>query len=251
MTEPNPSQMDHPVERLVERAGKRATLPLIVVAAVVVVLIVLLGREAGHHIAAMERWIVALGPTGLAVFVGLLVVGTSVLIPESLFGIAAGVVFGVWPGFVAVLTGNLLAATLQYVLARRLLRNRIQRALASRPQLAAVQRAVLQDEIRLQLLLRLTPLNAASLSYVFGAAGVRFAGFLFACVGLVPHLLMEVYLGHAGQHLTRLSGSTRPHSFVHEAVAFSGVLITAVVVLVVSRIARKTIERTLSSSTKP
>ncbi len=37
-----------------------------------------------------------------------------------------------------------------------------------------------------------------------------------ACVGLIPHLLMEVYLGHAGQHLTRLSGSTRPHSFVHE-----------------------------------
>lgn len=250
MMEPNPRPAG-PVERLVQRAGKRATLPLIAVAVVVLVLVVLLGREAGHHIAAIERWIVALGPTGLAVFVGLLVVGTSVLVPESLFGIAAGVVFGIWTGFLTILTGNVLAAILQYVLARRLLRNRIQQTLSSRPQLAAVQRAVLQDEIRLQFLLRLTPLNAASLSYVFGAAGVRFAGFLFACVALIPHLLMEVYLGHAGQHLTRLSGSTRPHSFAHEAVTFGGVLITAIVVLVVSRIARRTIERTLSSSTKP
>lgn len=243
--------LPHPVVRLLQHAGRRATLPLIAAVLVVVVLIVVLGREAGHHVAAIERWIVALGPTGLVVFVGLLVVGTSILIPESLFGIAAGAVFGVWPGFVTVLTGNLIAASLQYVLARRLLKGRIQQMLSSRPQLAAVQRAVLQDELRLQLLLRLTPLSAASLSYVFGAAGVRFAGFLFACLAMTPHLLMEIYLGYAGQHLTRVSGSTRPHSFAHEAMAFAGVLITAVVVLVVSRIARKTIERTLNSSTTP
>jgi uncharacterized membrane protein YdjX (TVP38/TMEM64 family) len=240
-----------PVDRLIQRAGRRVTLPIIAVAAVVIVLIVVLGREAGHHITSIERWIVALGPTGLAVFVGLLVVGTSVLVPESLFGIAAGAVFGTWTGFVAVLVGNVLAASVQYVLARRLLRTRIQQMLSSRPQLAAVQRAVLQDETRLQVLLRLTPLNAASLSYVFGAAGVRFAGFLFACVGLIPHLLMEVYLGHAGQHLTRVSTGARSPSFAHEAVTFGGLAITAIVVLVVSKIARRTIERTLSSSTKP
>jgi uncharacterized membrane protein YdjX (TVP38/TMEM64 family) len=240
--------MPGPIDRLLRSAGKRVTLPFIAVAAVVVILIVVLGREAGHHVAEIERWIVALGPIGLAVFVGLLVLGTSVLIPESLFAIAAGAVFGVWPGFVTVLVGNMLAAILQYVLARRLLRERIQRALSSRPQLAAVQRAVLQDETRLQLLLRLTPLNAASLSYVFGAAGVRFAGFLLACVGLIPHLLMEVYLGHAGQHLTRLSGGTRPHSFTGEAVTFGGLLVAAIVVFVVSRIARKAIARTLGNS---
>jgi len=238
--------MPGPIDRLVRRAAKRATLPFIAVAVVVIALIVVLGREAGHHVAEIGRWIIALGPMGLAVFVGFLVLGTSILIPESLFAITAGAVFGVWPGFVTVLVGNVLAAMLQYVLARRLLRNRIQGALASRPQLAAVQRAVLQDETRLQLLLRLTPLNAASLSYVFGAAGVRFAGFLLACVSMTPHLLMEVYLGHAGTHLTHLTTGTRAHSFAQEAVTFGGLLITAIVVFVVSRIARKAIERTLA-----
>ena len=234
------------VARLLARAGRRATLPFIAVAVLVVILVVLLGREAGHHVASIERWIEALGPAGRAVFVGLLVLGTSLLIPESLFAIAAGALFGITTGFVIVVVGNLLAAIVQYWLARRLLRGYIERVLASRPQLAAVERAVLQDETRLQLLLRLTPLNAASLSYVFGAAGVRFSGFLFACVGLLPHLLMEVYLGHAGQRLTRLGGGARPHSGVHEAVTFGGLLVSAIAVFIVSRIARKTIERRLA-----
>ncbi|MEJ0038081.1 MAG: VTT domain-containing protein [Gammaproteobacteria bacterium] len=237
-----------PVDRLVARAGWRATLPFIAVGALVVIAVVLLGREASHHVAAIERWIADFGPAGQAVFVGLLVLGTSLLIPESLFAITAGALFGVVPGFLTVVLANLLAAIVQYVLARRLLRGFIQRMLSSRPQLAAVQRAVLQDETRLQLLLRLTPLNAASLSYVFGAGGVRFAGFLFACVGMAPHLLMEVYLGHAGRHLTRIgSGTTVHHSFVGEAVTFGGLLISAVVVFIVARIARRTIERTLAT----
>jgi uncharacterized membrane protein YdjX (TVP38/TMEM64 family) len=236
----------NPVDHLVRRAGKRATLPFIAVALGVLLVIVLLGRQAGHHIAQIEGWIGALGPTGFVVFVLVFVLGTSVLIPESLFAIAAGAVFGIWPGFLTVLVGNVLAAMLQYALARRLLRDRIQRLLSSRPQLAAVQRAVLQDEVRLQLLLRLTPLNAASLSYVFGCAGVRFGGFLLAFVGLIPHVLMEVYLGHAGQHLTHLGAGARPHSLLHESVTFGGLLIIAIVVYIVSRIARRTIERTMA-----
>jgi hypothetical protein len=80
---------------------------------------------------------------------------------------------------------------------------------------------------------------------VFGAAGVRFPAFLFACIGLAPHLLIEVYLGHAGQHLTRLSTGVAPHSFAHEAITVSGLVISAVVVLIISRIARKSIQEVL------
>ena len=240
--------MAGPVIRLIRRAGWRATLLFVAVAVLVVFVSAELGREAWHHLAAIERWIADLGFAGRGVFVGLLVLGTSLLIPESLFGIAAGALFGVQAGFVLVLVGNVLAAGVQYALARRLMRGYIQRLLSSRPQLAAVQRVVRQDEARLQLLLRLTPLNAASLSYVFAAAGVRFAGFLFACIGLIPHLLMEVYLGRAGHHLTRLGAETKAHSFAHEAVTFSGLFVSVIVVLVVSRIARRAIERALAAN---
>src|SRR4051794_30673570 len=197
------------------------------------------------HVLEIERWIADLGPAGPAIFIGLLVVSTSILIPEALFAIAAGALFGLDWGFLIVVVGNLIAATIQYALARSFLHDRIQRMLASRPQLAAIQRAVLKDEVRLQLLLRLTPLNPASLSYVFGAAGVRFPAFLFACIGLAPHLLIEVYLGHAGQHLTRMTTGVAPHSFAHKAITVAGLVISAVVVLIISRIARKSIQEVL------
>jgi hypothetical protein len=56
------------------------------------------------------------------------------------------------------------------------LRARIQRALAARTSLAAIQRDVRRDEFRLQVLLRPTPLNPATINYPLGAAGVRFSG---------------------------------------------------------------------------
>src|SRR6478752_7465642 len=107
------------------------------------------------HVLEIERWVVGLGPAGPAILIGLLVLGTSILIPESLFAIVAGALFGLDRGFLIVVAGNLIAASVQYGLARSFLHDRIQRMLASRPQLAAIQRAVLQDEVRLQLLLRL------------------------------------------------------------------------------------------------
>ena len=73
----------------------------------------------------------------------------------------------------AVVAGGLLASALQFTFARRLLRARIERTLAAKPSLAAIQPAVTQDELRLQLLLRLTPLNPATIRYLLGAAGVR------------------------------------------------------------------------------
>jgi uncharacterized membrane protein YdjX (TVP38/TMEM64 family) len=236
--------MADPVDRGIALSNRRAALPYIAVGVLVVIAILVFGREAGRHVASIEQWITDLGPAGYVVFVGLLVVGTSLLVPESLFGVAAGAVFGIRAGFITLFVGNVLAALVQFALAHRLLRGRIQKMLATRPQLAAIQQAVLQDETRLQLLLRLTPLNPAILSYVFSAAGVRLPGFVLACVALFPHLLMEVYLGRALHRLTRLGAGTAPHSFAHEAATFGGLLVSVVVLFIVSRIARKAIERT-------
>ena len=113
-------------------------------------------------------------------FVGLFALATSVLLPDTVLCIIAGALFGLGWGVAAVLAGSFLAAAIQFALAHQLLRARIQRTLAARPSLAAIQRAVSRDEFRLQVLLRLTPLNPATISYLLGAAGVRFSGFLIA-----------------------------------------------------------------------
>jgi uncharacterized membrane protein YdjX (TVP38/TMEM64 family) len=225
--------------RLLAHARIRAALPLLVAVAALVVAMGVLGHEIEHHIAAIETWIARFGPWAVPVFVALLVLGTSLMLPESVFGVAAGILFGFAWGLVAAVVGNLLAAALQYALARRLLRARIQRRLDARPVLAAIQRAVMRDEVRLQVLLRLTPLNPATVSYLLGAAGVQFSGYLLACLALLPHLGLEVYLGHAGKHLVRASVGTTHTSGLHDLAMIVGLALAVIAIVMVSKAAHR------------
>ena len=202
------------------------------------VAILLAGSEVGRHIAVVEAWVANLGSRGIFAFVGLFVLAASLLVPDTLLSIAAGALFGVWWGMAAVLAGSLVAAAMQFGLARHLLRSRIQTALATRPALRAIQGAVLRDELRLQLWLRLTPLNPATVSYLLGAAGVRFATFIAACLAITPHLLIEVYFGHAGKHIAGMaSGATRA-SRLHDAAIVGGLVVAIIAMIVLARTAR-------------
>jgi uncharacterized membrane protein YdjX (TVP38/TMEM64 family) len=213
-----------------------------------VVAIVLAGDQIKHHIDAIEAWITNLRPWSVLAFVGLFVAATSLLLPESVLAIMAGALFGLEWGITAVVLGNLLAATLQYALSQRLLRSCIERILAKRPSLAAIQRAVSRNEVRLQALLRLTPLNPAMISYVLGAADVQFAGFLFACLALVPNLVIEVYFGYAGKHLARMAGRDTDALQFHDLTVIGGLVVTMIVMLFVSRTARKAVVEAVSET---
>jgi uncharacterized membrane protein YdjX (TVP38/TMEM64 family) len=209
--------------------------------------IVAAGEDIARHIATLEIWTSGMGPGGVFAFIALLVVATSLLIPESVLSIIAGGVFGFRLGLIAVLVGNVLAASLQYALARQLLRGRIERALAGRPALAAIQRAVRSDELRLQALLRLTPLNPATVSYLLGAAGVRFPGFLAASLALTPHLLLEVYVGFAGKHLAHMAGRGTLAGYLHDVTVIGGLAVTIIVIGLLSRTANRAVMATASA----
>lgn len=233
--------------RLLKRELRAILAPAIAVV-LVVALLVVVGHEAELHVQAIEAWIEALGPWGALAFVGVLVLGTSALIPESVFGLAAGALFGLAWGFGLTLLGNILAAALQYGLARWLLHDPIQRALQRRSLLRALQGAVLREGIRLQVLLRLTPLNPALISYLLGGAGVRFGGFLLASLVLGLHSVIEVYLGHAGKQLVAkgLSGAADP--WRHNLPMLAGAAIGIAATVLVSKAAHRAVLRSLDES---
>jgi uncharacterized membrane protein YdjX (TVP38/TMEM64 family) len=228
----------------------RASLPYVAAAALLLVAVLVLGHEIKHHVEAIESWVEALGPWGVVAFVALFVVGTSLLLPESVFGIAAGALFGLTSGFFVVVAANLLAAALQYALSRRLLQTRIERMLVARPALTRIRRAVLGDELRLQFLLRLAPLNPTTVSYLLGAAGVGLRGFLLACLGQAPHLLMEVYFGHAGRHVARLVGGAHG-ARLHDLALLGGLAAGILGLAVVSRAAHRAVLRAVAATETP
>jgi hypothetical protein len=113
--------------------------------------------------------------------------------------------------------------------------------------LIAIQRAVLDDELRLQALLRLTPLNPATVSYMLGAAGVDFSKFLIACCAMAPNLLLELYLGHAGKNLA-WAGAGDARVELQDFAIVVGLVAMLAVVLVISRMARKAVMQAVTES---
>lgn len=201
--------------RFFARARSRAARPYLVIGLLLLVAVVVAGRNIDHHIKAIEFWLAHLGPWGVLAFVGFFVLATSFLVPVTVLCIVAGALFGLRWGVAAVVVGSLLAGALQFVLAHQLLRTPIQRTLATRPFLTAIQRAVRRDQFHLQVLLRLAPLNPATISYLLGAAGVRFWGFLLACLALTPNLTIEVYFGRAGRRVAQMAGGDVQTAHVH------------------------------------
>jgi uncharacterized membrane protein YdjX (TVP38/TMEM64 family) len=236
------------VRRLLASARFRAALMYLPIGLLLIGTVILASYEIEHHIGAIEAWIANLGHWSVVAFIGFFVLTTSFLLPEAVLAIIAGALFGLLWGFAAVMAGNLIAATLQFILSQYLLRTYIQRAIAARPTLAAIQRTVNRDAYRLQVVLRLTPLNPATISYLLGAAGVRFSGFLLACLALTPHLFIEVYLGHAGKHIARMAGRHTRAVYLHDLTVIGGLVVTIIVIVFVSRTARKALMEAVSGT---
>jgi uncharacterized membrane protein YdjX (TVP38/TMEM64 family) len=220
------------------RAGrwrKPLLLSLLLIAAV------WLGRYFGHHLPALENWIASHGVGGIIVFVGVVIVFTSIFVPDTLFAIIAGALFGLAWGTVVAIIASLCTATVNFLVSRLFLHETVRRWLARNPRLAAIERAVNREGFRFQFLLRLTPLHPVTVSYMLGASNTRYPTFLAACLGLIPGLAVEVYFGYVAKHVAKVAGNVGEHSALHSALTIAGLALCVVLMVYVTRLARKAI----------
>ena len=220
---------------------KRVTRLVLRLALIAVGLVVIawLGRDLAVHLPAIEKWIADLGFWGPVVFVVLVAVCTMVFLPDTPFAIAGGVVFGLWWGTMLLTIAAFINAALTYCLSRNLLRGQVEKWLERSPKLAAIQRAASHQGVRFLLLLRLTPVSAVAVSNLLGAAGIRFAPFIIACVGLIPGLFVEVYLGSIAKHVTKTAGGVSAASTTETSIRIAGLLVCFIVLALITRAARK------------
>ncbi len=244
------ADLNRQIRRFLARAYSRSSIPYLIVGMLLIVAIVIGGHEIKLHIIAIEDWITTLGPWGVLVFIGLFALTSSFFMPDTVLCIIAGALFGLGWGAIVAVVGSLLASMAQFTLAHHLLRSRIQRVLDLKPSLKAIQRAVSYDEFRLQLLLRLMPLNPATINYLLGAAGVRFTGFLLASLAHTPNLLIEIYFGYVGKHAVRLAGSDTNTTYLHDAVIFGVLVVCIAVMVLIAKIARKALMRAVTETSK-
>jgi len=184
-----------------------------------------------------QAWVRHLGPIGYVVYALMYAVCVTALVPASLLTFGAGAIFGVVGGTIVVCVGATLGSMLAFVLARTVLRKRVEQMIAKRPKLSAVDRAIAKEGTKLMLLCRISgfpPFVFAN--YAFGLTGVTaMSYFLTTFFGIIPGCFAYTYAGHAGAAVATGSGNR-----IALIVTAAGIILVSVYV---ARIATRAIRR--------
>jgi uncharacterized membrane protein YdjX (TVP38/TMEM64 family) len=224
--------------------GIRAVAALVVIAAAA-----LFGRQAVGALPAFSEWVKSLGVWGPVVFIGGYAVAAVLLMPCFLLTLSAGALWGLGAGVLYVMIGASLGAITAFLCARYLVRGFVQAYVDRHPRMAAVDRAVESEGLRLVFLLRLSPVVPyILLNYVMGISRLRVRDFIGGLVGMLPTITMYVYAGKvAGDLAALLSGDARPQGAAYYAMLTLGLLTTIVASVLVARTAARSVQREMKS----
>jgi len=200
-----------------------------------------LGRQAGTAIPQFAQWVEGLGLWGPLVFIAGYSVAVVAFVPASLLTLAAGAIFGIGEGVAYVFLAATLGAGASFLISRYVARQAVERRLEGNEKFAAIDRAVGEQGRRIVFLLRLSPVFPFNLlNYGLGLTRVRFADYLVACLGMLPGTFLYVYSGKAAGDVAALAGGAAPERGAGQtALMIVGLAATAVVTVLVTRIARR------------
>jgi uncharacterized membrane protein YdjX (TVP38/TMEM64 family) len=190
---------------------------------------------------SLQHWLDGLGPLGIVVFAAVYVLAALMFVPGSVLTAASGALFGLVWGTAAVSAASTLAAALAFLIARHLARDAVERKAATNLRFRAIDRAIGEGGWRIIALLRMSPAIPFSLgNYLFGLTPVRFWPYIVASwLAMLPGTFLYVYLGYVGrQGLTAAGGSTAA-SPGQLALLVAGLVATGVVIVYVTRLARR------------
>jgi len=192
-----------------------------------------------------------LGPLGPVVIGAAYIPATVLFIPGSLITLGAGFVCGVLWGTVAVSVGSTIGAAAAFWVGRYLARGFVAERIGRYPRFAAIERAIAGHGFKIVLLTRLSPIFPFTfLNYAFGVTRVRFRDYLVASwLGMLPGTVMYVYLGSLAKSLTALAAGRVERGALGWVLFGVGLAATVVVVVVVTRVARRALAEVTPGTT--
>ncbi len=185
---------------------------------------------------SFQGWIQDLGPWGWLIFAAVYIVGTVLLVPVSILTIIAGLAFGLPIGFPLVVVSATIGATLAFLVARYLAKDKVESLMSKRPKFKAIKAAVSEGGWKVVGLLRLSPVLPFNLqNYFYGVTDITLLHYVPATfVGIMPGTLLYVYLGAAGKAASGDGGGALKWTFFG-----IGLLVTVVVAVFVTRKAKQ------------
>jgi uncharacterized membrane protein YdjX (TVP38/TMEM64 family) len=213
---------------------------LVAVAAIVALIVVIRLLPTDEWLRALQAYVRELGPVGWVVYALVYALCCVLFVPASLLTLGAGAIFGLVEGTIVVVAGATLGAVASFLLARTVMRSRIEAMTAVNPKFLALDRAIAKEGAKIVLLIRLAPVFPFTyINYAFGLTGVRALPYTLATLfGIIPGSFAFVYLGYSGAAAaTGTTGTTRT------IINIAGALLALVATIFVARVAARAIRR--------
>jgi uncharacterized membrane protein YdjX (TVP38/TMEM64 family) len=231
-----------------KHAGKSAVGRLVALIAIVVALFLAMKfLPVQEWLRNFNDWVGQMGVAGIFIFIIVYAVATVLLAPGAILTIGAGFAFGLWKGFLAVSGGATLGASLAFLVARFIARDKIETIAQRNEKFRRIDSAIGKQGAKLIFLLRLSPVIPFNLSnYFYGLTGVKFWPYVLASwIGMMPGTLLYVYIGVAGKAAVSAAagGEAMKHGWQYWTFLGIGLLATMIVTIWVTKIARDALKK--------
>src|SRR6266849_1805013 len=197
---------------------------------------------------SFNDWVGQMGVAGIFMFIVVYAVATVLLAPGSILTIGAGFAVGLWKGFLAVSAGATLGASLAFLVARFIARDKIEATAQRSDKFGKIDNAIGKQGAKLIFLLRLSPVIPFNLSnYFYGLTAVKFWPYVLASwIGMMPGTFLYVYIGTAGKAAVAAAagGQAVKHGWQYWTFMSVGLAATIIVTIWVTKIARDALRET-------
>ena len=196
------------------------------------------------------EWIDAHREIAWLAFIGSYVVACVLLLPGVILTVAAGALFGLVQGVILVSVASVAGATAAFVIGRTFARDWARGKVQSLPRFAALDRAVEQRGFLIVLLTRLSPLFPFNLlNYAYGVTSVGLRDYVVASwIGMLPGTVLYVYLGSVAGSLAQVARGEIDAGSGGRILFIVGLAATVAIAIVVTRLARRALDRELEPS---
>jgi uncharacterized membrane protein YdjX (TVP38/TMEM64 family) len=223
-----------------ERSGLPIGKILAAVAVIALLIVVIRLLPTDEWLRALQTYVKSLGAVGWIVYVIVYALCCVLFVPASLLTLGAGAIFGLVEGTIVVVVGATLGAVASFLLARTVMRSRIEAMTAANPKFHALDRAIGKEGAKIVLLIRLAPIFPFTyINYAFGLTGVRTLPYTLATlIGIIPATFAFVYLGSSGA--AAAAGTT---DATRTVINVAGAVLALLATIFVARVATRAIRR--------
>lgn len=211
---------------------------VIVVLALAVAFVVLLQTlPIAEWLERFKAWVQGVGPIGYVLYVLVYTVCCVLLVPALALTLGSGAIFGFVGGAIVNVIGATLGATAAFLLARTVLRHRVETMTRGNAKFTALDRAITREGTKIMWLARLSGFPPFTwVNYAFGLTGIHLTPFLVTTFfGIIPGTIAFTYAGAAGA--AALSGEGNRVLLI--VTAIGAILVSAFI----ARIATQAIKR--------